>query len=49
MGGLWIPTGKSQVAIGFLRNTGMDPLEMQWALPVKLFLKGVQFALCEIC
>ena len=23
------PTGKSQVAIGFLKNTGTDPLEKQ--------------------
>ena len=27
--GVRIPPGKSQVAIGFLRNTGTDPLKKQ--------------------
>ena len=27
--GVWTPSGKSQVAIGFHRNTGMDPQEKQ--------------------
>ena len=33
------PPGKSQVAIGFLLNTGMDPLEKP------LFLKGGLYGL----
>ena len=36
-GGIWTPPGKSQVAIGFLRNTGTDPPRA----------RGVHMALCE--
>ena len=34
------PHGKEQVAIGFFRNTGMDPLEKQLG-PSELLLEGM--------
>ena len=44
MAGVRNPSGKSQVAIGFLRNTGTDP-PRYW---VQLPLEGVHTALCVI-
>ena len=31
-GGHDLPPGKSQVALGFHKNTGADPLEKHWTL-----------------
>ena len=40
---------KSQKAIGFLRNSGTDPLEKQLGPGSNCFSTEVSTALCEIC